>query len=77
MKKNVINVVDLVIGVVYRYYTDDGKSYVGCTIDEKKRRSAWKCKDCPYGGAKIASARKQYGIAAFRYERLFIVFAAT
>lgn len=73
MRKKWIKIENLVIGVVYRYYTADGKSYVGCTINERKRRYAWNWKNNTYGGVKIASARKELGLSAFTYERLCVV----
>ena len=65
MKQNWIEVGNLVIGIVYRYFTADGKSYVGCTINEAKRKYAWNCRNNPYGGEKIATARKMLGTNAF------------
>ena len=73
MKANWINVKNAVIGVVYRYFTTDGKSYVGCTTDEQKRKNVWNCKTAPYGGAKIAAKRQELGLDAFQYERLDII----
>lgn len=65
MKYKWIKVEDVVIGVVYQYYTVDGKSYVGCTTNEKGRKYDWNCKKGPYGGVKIAKARKDLGLDAF------------
>lgn len=62
-----------IVGVVYRYYTADGKSYIGCTTNEQERRYAWNRKNNPYGGVKIANARKNLGLGAFMYERLFVI----
>lgn len=73
MKYKWIKVEDVVIGVVYRYYTADGKSYVGCTTNEQKRRYAWNWKNNPYGGVKIAAARRDLGLDAFNYERLYVI----
>lgn len=62
-------------GVVYRYINDSdgGKCYVGCTINESKRRSMWNDSGKAYGGMKIAKARNTFGTKAFRYERLAVV----
>ena len=68
-----MKVEDVVVGVVYRYYTADGKSYVGCTTNEQKRRYAWNWKNNPYGGVKIAAARRDLGLDAFKYERLYVI----
>jgi len=73
MKVNWIKVQNAIVGVVYRYYTSDGKSYVGCTTNERKRRYAWNWKNNSYGGVKIATARKEFGLNAFQYERLYII----
>lgn len=79
MKLIWIAVNDLVIGVVYRYWNDadGGKSYVGCTINEKKRKYAWNWKNNPYGGEKIATARRVFGLSAFQNERLFVILASS
>ena len=73
MKYKWIKVEDAVIGVVYRYYTADGKSYVGCTTNELKRRYDWNCKTASYSGVKISKARKDLGLDAFKYERLYVI----
>ena len=73
MKYKWMKVEDVVVGVVYRYYTADGKSYVGCTTNEQKRRYAWNWKNNPYGGVKIAAARRDLGLDAFKYERLYVI----
>jgi hypothetical protein len=79
MKLIWIAVNDLVIGVVYRYWNDadGGKSYVGCTINEKKRKYAWNWKNNPYGGEKIATARRKFGLSAFHYEQLYVIYASS
>ena len=73
MKEKWIEVKNVIVGVVYRYYTADGKSYIGCTINERKRMYAWNWKNNSYGGIKIAAARKFLGLGAFKYERLFVI----
>lgn len=70
MKINWIAVKNCLIGVVYRYFTSDNRSYVGCTIHEVQRRAAWKNTNYAYGGKKIEAARQKYGIGAFSYEVL-------
>lgn len=63
-------------GIVYKYTLTipneqmNGKMYIGCTPEEATRRSKWKQKSNPYGGSKIADARKQYGIDNWKYEVL-------
>jgi hypothetical protein len=60
-------------GVVYRYINmaDNGKSYVGCTLDEEARRAQWDNPNQGYGGRKINDARKKYGLDSFAYQRLY------
>ena len=45
----------------------------GCTINECKRRYAWNWMNNSYGGIKIAAARKNLGLDAFQYERLYVI----
>lgn len=70
------------LGVVYRRWlikpgcVDNGKSYVGETMDEASRIQSWKKINSPdYGGYKISSARNQYGLKDWKYEVLEIVYA--
>jgi len=74
MKVKWLKAENVIVGVVYRYYTADGKSYIGCTINERKRMYAWNWKNNSYGGVKIAAARKELGLDAFQYERLYVLF---
>lgn len=70
------NVNNFYVGVVYRYINDqdNGKCYVGCTINEKQRMSTWKNEKCVYGGEKIEEARRNFGLSAFRYEQLDVIY---
>lgn len=63
----------MIKGVVYRYVSPDGKSYVGQTIDEVRRK--WEFKKCihrnTYRSSKLKEAIEQYGLDNFKYEVLF------
>ena len=69
-------------GIVYRRWlnkpgcVDDGKSYIGETMDEASRIKSWEKVNSPdYAGSKISNARNQYGVAAWGYEVLEVVYA--
>jgi len=67
-------------GIVYRYVNQTpgdefGRCYVGETPDEETRRQCWGQPSKAYAGKKIAEARIKYGIKAFSYEVLEIVYA--
>lgn len=71
-------------GIVYRRWLekpdceDHGKSYVGETMDETTRKRSWQKPNSPeYGGYKINSARKKYGLLCWGYEVLETVYAET
>lgn len=71
-------------GIVYRRWLikpgciDDGKSYVGETMDEADRVRSWEKISSPdYAGTKISSARKQYSVTDWGYEVLEIVYAGS
>jgi group I intron endonuclease len=55
-------------GIVYRWTSPSGKSYIGSTSDEKKRMSQHKA--CCGNSAYFHSAIKKYGWINFKYEVL-------
>ena len=63
-------------GVVYCYTNlsegeEKGWSYVGNTMNEKTRRYSWNNHgNKSYGGEKINTARKEYGLENFEYKVL-------
>lgn len=68
----------MIEGVVYRYVSPDGKSYVGQTTNEKQRRIAFAivannpdCQSSSYRGGPLRDALKKFGRKAFTYEVLF------
>ena len=61
----------MVRGVIYMYTSPSGKSYIGQTIDETKRRQFWFSSRYDYAGDKINKARAKYGRDAFTYTVLF------
>lgn len=61
----------MVRGIIYMYTSPSGKSYIGQTIDEKKRRDCWLSSNYAYAGDKINKARAKYGKDSFSYEVLF------
>lgn len=59
----------MVTGVIYRYISPSGKSYIGQTTNEVFRRRMWFGDGRYTGGrSKIDMARKKYGRENFRYE---------
>lgn len=69
-------------GVVYRRWLnkpdceDNGKSYIGETMDEATRIRSWNNVNSPdYGGSKIKNARADYGVVDWGYEVLEKVYA--
>lgn len=68
------------VGIAYRYVNqtpgeDFERCYVGVTPDEKTRRQCWGQPSKAYAGRKIAEARIKFGIKAFIYEVLEIIYA--
>lgn len=61
----------MIEGIIYRYISPSGKSYIGQTIDEKSRRQHWFKPTYSYAGPKIDRARAKYGRDNFVYEVLF------
>ncbi|MGM9776725.1 MAG: hypothetical protein ACI3ZD_00095 [Prevotella sp.] len=71
-------------GIIYRRWLDkpdcddNGKSYIGETMDEATRNSSWrKPNSKEYAGSKIVSARDEYGLACWGYEVLEVVYAGS
>lgn len=60
----------MVVGVIYRYVSPSGKSYVGQTTNEPHRRATWFCTRQHYAGEAIDAARLKYGPENFQYEVL-------
>lgn len=62
----------MVIGVIYRYISPSGKSYIGQTTNELYRRRMWFGNGRYTGGrSKIDRARKKYGRENFKYEIMY------
>lgn len=57
----------MVVGIIYRYISPSGKSYIGQTTNENIRREHWNTLG-PYAGRKINRAREKYGLSSFTYE---------
>lgn len=60
----------MIEGIIYRYVSPSGKSYIGQTTNERHRRNTWFCKKYRYAGPKIDRARLKYGPTNFSYEIL-------
>lgn len=60
-----------IVGVVYKYTSPSGKSYIGQTTNEAHRRRTWFCTKRRYAGTTINRARAKYGPENFEYEVLF------
>ena len=60
-----------IVGVVYKYTSPSGKSYIGQTTNEAHRRRTWFCTKRRYAGSAINRARAKYGPENFDYEVLF------
>lgn len=61
----------MVEGIIYKYTSPSGRSYIGQTTNEAKRRQQWFCPNYHYAGTKIDRARHKYGRTNFHYEVLF------
>lgn len=62
---------NMIEGIIYRYISPSGKSYIGQTTNEVYRRRMWFGKGRYTGGrSKIDRARKKYGPENFMYEVL-------
>lgn len=60
----------MIHGVIYRYISPIGKSYIGQTKDEHKRRLCFRT-TAYYSGRKMDNAIKKYGVDSFIYEVLY------
>lgn len=60
----------MIIGIIYKYTSPSGKSYIGQTTNESLRRKNWFNSKYHYAGRKIDRARKKYGRDKFSYEIL-------
>ena len=60
----------MVEGIIYKYTSPSGRSYIGQTINEVLRRKNWFSKKYHYAGSKIDRARAKYGRHNFSYEVL-------
>lgn len=60
----------MINGVIYRYVSPNGKSYVGQTTDEHKRKLCFNNKKY-YSGSRLDNAIKKYGAENFTYEVLY------
>lgn len=56
------------IGIIYKYTAPNGKSYIGQTLDEKRRKKEFLDLRVDYSGKKINEARKSIGPNNFKYE---------
>ena len=62
----------MITGIIYKYTSPSGKSYIGQTTNEAYRRRMWFNNGRYTGGrSKIDRARKKYGVNNFVYEILF------
>lgn len=60
----------MIVGIIYKYTSPSGKSYIGQTTNESHRRATWFCEKYRYAGTAINRARKKYGAKNFKYEVL-------
>ena len=61
----------MIVGIIYKYTSPNGKSYIGQTINEKLRKKLWNSSRYHYAGDKIDRARAKYGRENFDYTVLF------
>lgn len=61
----------MIIGIIYKYTSPNGKSYIGQTVNEKLRKKLWNSSRYHYAGDKIDRARAKYGRENFDYTVLF------
>lgn len=60
-------------GIIYKYTSPSGKSYIGQTINEESRRRDFLNENQDYSGPKINKAREKYGVKNFEYIIIFKV----
>lgn len=58
------------IGTIYKLTSPSGKSYIGQTIDQRRRKSNFYNTNCYYSGHRLDNAIKKYGVETFTYEIL-------
>jgi len=58
------------IGTIYKLTSPSGKSYIGQTIDQRRRKSNFYNINCYYSGHRLDNAIKKYGVDSFTYEIL-------
>lgn len=63
----------MIEGIIYKYTSPSGKVYIGQTKNESKRKRAFKCLECSYGGKAINNARAKYIPENFLYEVLEVI----
>lgn len=61
----------MIEGVVYRYVSPEGKSYVGQTTNESRRKKEFKRMNINYRNKELKSDVEKYGAENFKYEVLF------
>ena len=59
-------------GIIYKWTSPSGKSYIGQTINQHRRYKDFFNMNQSYAGYKIDVARKKYGPEKFIYEVLFV-----
>lgn len=60
----------MIKGIIYRYISPNGKSYIGQTTNERKRKICFNNKKY-YSGSRLDNAIKKYGAENFTYEVLY------
>lgn len=65
------------IGTIYKLTSPSGKSYIGQTIDYKRRRASFLNKHCYYSGKRLDNAVKKHGAETFSYEIIVQVYGDT
>jgi group I intron endonuclease len=58
------------VGTIYRFESPSGKSYIGQTVDARRRKAEFTNFDGKYSGKKFDNARRKYGPDSFKYEVL-------
>lgn len=65
------------IGTIYKFTSPSGKSYIGQTIDYKRRRASFLNSKCYYSGSRLNNAIKKYGAENFSYEIVVQIYGDT
>ena len=58
-----VSIFSMVRGIIYRYLSPSGKSYIGQTTNEKLRRRSWMSDKYHYAGAKIVEPEPSMVVA--------------